>query len=229
MTSQSGPFKNIVSPISQNVTTESRYYLGFDSRYRIGNSSIEPTFMYLFGTRNFCAPAAWSGTTAAVPCTSPVGSRRSTDYQCLFWQPASGAHVGALAVPGEVELYPGQQGQRRHQQHRHRQSLECQVLYAIWMRMAARFGRSGSRSLATRRSTARRSIPSSAWVRAGRLDRFGWQIVAGAVEYQLTDNLILEGAAGGFWAAQKPGCPAVLREGSLTGPSCQWPVLTTAT
>ena len=52
---------------------------------------------------------------------------------------------------------------------------------------------------------------------AGTLDRFGWQIVAGAVEYQATDNLILEGAAGGFWSAKKTGCPAVLREGSLSG------------
>ena len=31
--------------------------MGFDSRYRIGNTSIEPTFMYLLGTRNFPAPA----------------------------------------------------------------------------------------------------------------------------------------------------------------------------
>jgi hypothetical protein len=37
------------------------------------------------------------------------------------------------------------------------------------------------------------------------------------VEYQASDNLILEGAAGGFWSAKKTGCPAVLRQGSLTG------------
>jgi opacity protein-like surface antigen len=52
---------------------------------------------------------------------------------------------------------------------------------------------------------------------SGTFDRFGWQIVAGAVEYQATDNLILEGAAGGFWSAKKTGCPAVLRVGSLSG------------
>jgi len=51
----------------------------------------------------------------------------------------------------------------------------------------------------------------------GTLDRFGWQVIAGAVEYQATDKLILEGAAGGFWAAQKPGCPASLRVGSPSG------------
>jgi hypothetical protein len=52
MTSQSGPFKNVVRA-TQNVADESRYYLGFDSRYRFGNTSIEPTFMYVLGTRKF--------------------------------------------------------------------------------------------------------------------------------------------------------------------------------
>jgi hypothetical protein len=53
---------------------------------------------------------------------------------------------------------------------------------------------------------------------SGGLETFGWQQVGGAVEYKATDNLILEGAAGGFWAAQRPGCPAVVRVGTITGP-----------
>ena len=52
---------------------------------------------------------------------------------------------------------------------------------------------------------------------SGGLDRFGWQSLAGAVEYQVSDNLTLEGAAGGFWAAQKTGCPSNVREGSIGG------------
>ena len=52
LTGSGGPFDNVASD-SLNVTTESRYYLGFDSRYRIGNTSIEPNFIYLLGTRNF--------------------------------------------------------------------------------------------------------------------------------------------------------------------------------
>ena len=57
MTSQSGP--GILSPqYFTNVTTESRFYVGFDSRYRIGNTSIEPNFIYLLGTRNFNASSA---------------------------------------------------------------------------------------------------------------------------------------------------------------------------
>jgi Porin subfamily len=56
------------------------------------------------------------------------------------------------------------------------------------------------------------------WAESGTADRFGWQVLAGATEYQLTDSLILEGAVGGFWTAKKTACPANLRVGSLTGP-----------
>jgi hypothetical protein len=52
MTSQSGPGLDIPEYF-ENVATESRYYVGLDARYRLGNFSIEPTFMYLFGTRKF--------------------------------------------------------------------------------------------------------------------------------------------------------------------------------
>jgi hypothetical protein len=40
----SGPFHAIQND-TRNVTTESRFYLGFDSRYRIGNTSIDPFFV----------------------------------------------------------------------------------------------------------------------------------------------------------------------------------------
>jgi hypothetical protein len=47
---------------------------------------------------------------------------------------------------------------------------------------------------------------------SGHFDRFGFQTVAVAPEYQWSDNLILEGAAGLFWTAGMPtSCPAVLR------------------
>ena len=69
LTGRNGPFNNIASD-SRNVTTESRYYLGFDSRYRIGNTSIEPTFIYLLGTRNFRRPARPSPA-SRIPTTMP--------------------------------------------------------------------------------------------------------------------------------------------------------------
>jgi hypothetical protein len=56
-----------------------------------------------------------------------------------------------------------------------------------------------------------------------KLDRFGWMQIGGKVEYKATDNLILLGAVGGFWTAEKTGCPAVLRVGSLSGP-CAGPL-----
>src|SRR6266511_4972404 len=41
-----------------NIATESRYYVGFDSRYKLGDLSIEPTFIYLLGTRKFTSASA---------------------------------------------------------------------------------------------------------------------------------------------------------------------------
>jgi hypothetical protein len=52
----------------------------------------------------------------------------------------------------------------------------------------------------------------------GHFDRYGFQVLAVAPEYQWSDNLTLEGAVGSFWSAQKTACPAVLRTGSINGP-----------
>jgi hypothetical protein len=57
LTGGGGPFNGIASD-STNVATESRYYLGFDARYRIGNTTIEPGFVYLLGNRKFTADTA---------------------------------------------------------------------------------------------------------------------------------------------------------------------------
>jgi hypothetical protein len=52
LTGSIGPFM-AVQGATTNVRTEDRYYVGFDSRYRLGNLLIEPTFIYLFGDRKF--------------------------------------------------------------------------------------------------------------------------------------------------------------------------------
>jgi hypothetical protein len=90
LTDNSGPLHSIQNDPT-NVTTESRYYLGFDSRYRVGNLSFEPFFVYLLGTRNFCSPGSLININgnARVPCTSPVGSPLSADYN---------AYVGSLLL-----------------------------------------------------------------------------------------------------------------------------------
>ncbi len=50
-----GPFSTRTGDTT-NVIGESRHYMGFESRYRLGNLSIEPAFVYLYGTRKFCQP-----------------------------------------------------------------------------------------------------------------------------------------------------------------------------
>ena len=52
-----GPFNGIIGDAT-NVTTENRYYLGFDARYRWGNLSLESSLVYLLGTRKFCTPGS---------------------------------------------------------------------------------------------------------------------------------------------------------------------------
>jgi hypothetical protein len=83
--SGSGPFGNIASD-TRNVVTESRYYLGFDARYRIGNTSIEPGFIYLLGDRKFCTPGELTNTTGTpVPCTNTgVGDVDFDAYQAFL-------------------------------------------------------------------------------------------------------------------------------------------------
>ena len=72
--------------MSPNMANESRYYLGFDSRYRIGNLSIEPTFMYLLGTRNFyrrTSRAARPG--SARPISMPLSATCIVSYTWGNW------------------------------------------------------------------------------------------------------------------------------------------------
>jgi hypothetical protein len=218
MTSQSGP--GLASPnYFTNVTTESRFYAGFDSRYRWGNLSIEPTFMYLFGTRNFCAPGSMVRLVTGgplVPCTSPVGSRTSTDFDAFFGNLNTAYNWGSWLFQGKLQYTSGNRanddinnrgiGSRSSVMVYSHMDADGGPFFQEWFEI---FG--NSEVDGTSIDTFRRMGES------GTIDRFGWQIVAGAAEYSLTDSLILEGAAGGFWSAKKTGCPAVLRVGSLSG------------
>jgi hypothetical protein len=219
MTSQSAP--GLLSPqYFTNVTTESRYYVGFDSRYRFGNMSIEPTFMYLFGTRNFCTPGSLVRTETDsedfIPCTSPFGSRRDTSFSSFFGNLNVSYTTGPWLFQGKLAYASGNRanddinntgiGSRSNVHVYSHMNADGGPFYQEWFEI---FG--NSEVDGTSIDTFIRMGES------GTFDRFGWQIVAGAAEYQLTDNLILEGAAGGFWSAKKTGCPAVLRQGSITG------------
>ena len=79
-----GPFNGIVGD-DTNVRTEDRYYIGFDARYRIGNLSLEPSFIYLLGTRKFCTPGSLTnaqGTLVPCPNARTGSSRLLKNY---FW------------------------------------------------------------------------------------------------------------------------------------------------
>jgi hypothetical protein len=204
MTSQSGPFKNVVSA-TQNLASESRYYLGFDSRYRIGNTSIEPTFMYVLGSRQF---------TSASQALTGV---RNTDISSYVANLQVAHTWGPWLFQGRVNYVPGNKanddinntgiGGRAKVKYYAPMNADGGPFWQEWFEV---FG--NSEVDGTSIDTWQRMSES------GGIDRFGWASIASAVEYQLTDNLILEGAAGGFWAAQKPGCPSNLRVGSITGP-----------
>jgi hypothetical protein len=218
MTSQSSPAFNSPQYFT-NVTTESRFYVGFDSRYRWGNTSIEPTFMYLFGTRKFCTPGSLVRAETdgdLIDCTSPAGSRRNNDFNAFFGNLNVSHTKGPWLFQGKLQYTSGNRanddlnntgiGSRANIQVYSHMDADGGPFFQEWFEI---FGNS---------ETDGTSIDTFLRMgEAGTLDRFGWQIVAGAVEYQATDKLILEGAAGGFWSAKKTGCPAVFRQGSLSG------------
>ena len=203
MTSNSGPFKNIVRA-TQNVASDSRYYLGFDSRYRIGNASIEPTFMYMLGTRNFTsASQALTGQTST-DISGYVGNLIGT----YTWGPwlFQGRVTYASGNKANDNINNTTIGNRADVKYYAPQNADGGPFWQEWFEI---FG--NSEVDGTSIDTFQRMGES------GGLDRFGWQSLAGAVEYQVTDTLTLEGAAGGFWTAEKTGCPSNLRVGSVSG------------
>jgi hypothetical protein len=91
------------------VTTESRWYVGFDSRYRLGNLSIEPYFVYLLGARNFCGAGTLINTNGnvRVPCTSQAGSPTSTDYSAFMGSMDLRYTIGSLLLQAKYAYASG--------------------------------------------------------------------------------------------------------------------------
>jgi hypothetical protein len=221
LTGQSGPFHAIQADAT-NVTTESRYYLGFDSRYRLGNLSIEPFFVYLLGTRNFCSPGSLINTNGnvRVPCTSPVGSPKDTDYDAFVGSLLLRYTLGPWLLQAKYAYASGNRagddinnrgnGRRTDIKNYRALTTDGSPVWDEWFEILGRSEVDGTSTQTFRR-----------WGEAGTADRFGWQVVAIAPEYQATDSLVLEGSAGGMWTARKTGCPAVLRviaTGACGGP-----------
>jgi hypothetical protein len=203
LTGIGGPFNGIVSD-TLNVRTESRYYLGFDARYRIGNTSIEPTFIYLLGTRKFSSASA--GLTGS----------QDTDFNAFESQLRVFHTTGPWLFGGKLVYRSGNEanddinnrgiGNRSDIKGFRTLGIDGAHIFGEWFEI---LGKSDVDGVSVR--TFRRMGE------VGTLDRFGWMVAAGKVEYKATDKLILEGAVGGFWTAEKTGCPAALRVGSLSG------------
>jgi hypothetical protein len=215
LTGTGGPFAAITQD-SRNVTTESRYYLGFDSRYRIGNTSIEPSFVHLLGTRRFCTPGTLTNTLGTlIPCTSPAGSPSSLDYGGYQAILEVSHATGAWLVAGKFGYSSGNnanddlnnRGIGSRADIGYRQVATESHRINDWFEIHGDSDVDGVGARAFRRGAE-----------TEHLERFGWIVLGGKAEYKASDNLILEGAVGGFWTAKKTGCPANFRLGSLSGP-----------
>jgi hypothetical protein len=202
-----GPFNNIASD-SLNVETESRYYLGFDARYRIGNTSIEPSFIYLLGNRKF------STASAAVTGVSDTNFSGFQTHLSVFHTTGPWLFgVKAAYVSGDeadADINNRGIGSRSDVEGFRFLGLDSSHYFGEWFEV---FGTSDVDGVGDRDFRRMGEV--------AKLDRFGWMMVGGKAEYKAAANLVLEGAAGGFWTAEKTGCPAVFRSttGACGGPS----------
>jgi hypothetical protein len=204
LTGGGGPFNNIASD-SLNVRTESRYYLGFDARYRIGNTSIEPGFIYLLGNRKFTAASAALTGVEDIDFDGYQGFLvvRHTIGPWLF----AGKFTYVSGDDANADLNNRGIGNRSDVKGFRYLGVDTSHFFGEWFEVLGKSDVDGVGDRDFRRMGE-----------VAKLDRFGWMIFGGKAEYKATDKLILEGAAGGFWSAERTGCPATFRVGSLTGP-----------
>jgi hypothetical protein len=218
-----GPFNEVIGDTT-NVTTEDRYYIGFDARYRMGNLSIEPSFIYLLGTRNFCTPGTMihaGGTT--IPCRSASVPSGDTKFNALETQLVMQYVWSSWLWAGKFAYTSGNAAQddinntgvgRASDVRGFRPlGIDGYHIFGEWFEI---LGRSDVDS-----------IGSATFLRPGKLgtfSRFGWMVLGAKAEYLASSGLVLEGSIGGFWTAEKTACPAVLRGRALTDP-CGLPPL----
>jgi hypothetical protein len=207
LTGGGGPFNNIQSD-TLNVETESRYYLGFDARYRIGNTSIEPGFLYLLGTRKFSsASTAVTGVrTADFEGYQGFLVVRHTTGPWLF----AGKFTYVSGDDANADLNNRGIGNRSNIKGFRYLGVDTSHYFGEWFEVLGKSDVDGVGDRDFRRMGE-----------VAKLDRFGWMIFGGKAEYKATDRLVLEGAAGGFWTAEKTACPATVRTatGTCGGPT----------
>jgi hypothetical protein len=198
LTGGGGPFNGVTGD-STNVSTESRYYVGFDSRYRIGNSTIEPTFIYLFGTREFgprsptvrgFADADFNAFEAQLVLTHTMGP---------WLLRLKGAYASGNSAGDDINNRGI--GRRADVKGFRPLGIDGFHRFGEWFEI---LGRSDV-------DATGQSIGPVSGGEQGIFDRFGWMLVGANVEYKMTDRLVLVGSAGGFWTPKVPRCPASIR------------------
>jgi hypothetical protein len=201
LTGTNGPFDGIAGD-TVNVRTESRYYLGFDSRYRMGNTSIEPTFIYLLGDRKFAggSDVDFAAFEAQLVLAHTMGP-------WLFR--AKGAFASGNSADDDIN--DRGIGNRSDVKGFRPIGIDAFHRFGEWFEI---LGRSDVDSTGLTLGPVR---PGE----SGTFDRFGWWLVGGNVEYKWTDDLVVEGSAGGFWTPNVPRCPASVRTatGGCGGPT----------
>ena len=219
LTGGGGPFNNVVQDF-RNVTTEDRWYMGFDSRYRLGNTTIEPSFIYLLGTRFFCTPGSVINSTGTpTPCTSSAATGgKDIDYRAFEGQLVLTHTLGPWLLRAKFAYTSGNSadddinntgiGKKSNVKGFRPLGIDGFHRFGEWFEILGR----------SEVDATGGAIGPVSGGEQGTFDRFGWMVAGGNVEYQATDSLVLTGSAGAFWTAKKPGCPAVLRVGSLSGP-----------
>jgi hypothetical protein len=218
-----GPFNGIIGDAT-NVATEDRYYLGIDARYRLGNLSLEPSFIYLLGTRKFCTPGSLTNSVVGmIPCTSaPTGSQH-TRFRAFETQILARYNLGSWLWAGKFAYTSGNAanddinntgiGSRSDVKGFRPLGIDGFHAFGEWFEI---LGRSDVDSLGT--------LTFNRPGKQGTFNTLGWMLVGAKAEYLTTNRLVLEGSIGGFWTAERTACPALFRTGSVTGP-CAVPAL----
>jgi hypothetical protein len=209
-----GPF---IFESPKNVTTEDRYYVGFDARYRLGNLLIEPSFIYLLGTRKFCTPGSLTNTTGMViPCTSPPTGARDIAFNGFETQLVLEYTLGSWLWAGKFAYSSGQNADDDLNNTGIGGKSDYKGFLPLGIDSVHRFGEWFE--ILGRSEVDGPGSTSALAVGEHGFGSFGWMLFGAKSEYQATDRLVLEGAIGAFWTVAKTACPAVFREGSLSGP-----------
>jgi hypothetical protein len=198
LTGNGGPF-DAVAGDTINIATESRYYLGFDSRYSIGNLRIEPSFIYLLGTRKFS-----DGTDTKFNAYQAHMVLFYTTGPWLF----GGKFGYASGNKADDDINGRGIGNKSDVKGFRPLGVDGGHVFGQWLEIL------GSSDVDGTGSTQGPTSPGE----NGIFDRFGQIRVTAKAEYKYTDVLTFEGAAGSVWTTEKSGCPASLRIGSITGP-----------